>query len=312
MKRHVAWLVTIASLVARAPARAEPPAGQNADGDAVALYSRARSQFEAGDDAAALASIEASLARLDSPNSELLRAHVLLKLQRRVEAMRAYARALEGAKARVQAGEQRFEPTLAEAGRSMGLLGATLAELEVQVEGCAPDCAATVGGAALTLGAADGTTFIGHLWHEPGEALVIVTSRGGEHRKKAALAAGARQRVRFDLRPAPSEPPARSYAPPTASWALGGVGFAGLVTFATFGGLALAIDADLEACSASCGPARRGDADRGKAFQITANVGAAVGGAALVAAAIVWIVDAASPRAAGSLAARGQGLELRF
>ena len=72
---------------------------------------------------------------------------------------------------------------------------------------------------------------------------------------------------------------------PTATWITGGIGVAGLATFALFGSMAKSKSSDLESCAPSCPESERSTADAGKRDQTIANVGLVVGGVGLAAAA---------------------------
>lgn len=266
--------------------------------DPVALYDAAKQHFGAGEYEAALADIERSLQLLDSPNSDLLRAHVLLKLGRTVEAMVAYLRAHDLARKRIDAGESRFEATAAEAKRSAAALRSVLAELEITILGGSTATTVRVGDDVIGLEARAAGDRTARVWRPPGEVSVEAADGAARSSQRAQLAAGGTARITLDLRPqTPTEPQplplARSLAPPVASWVLGGVGLAGLTSFAVLGGLALSIDADLaSSCSPRCGADREDDAARGERFQIAADVSLGVAAAALVAGAVIWIVSA--------------------
>ncbi len=315
----LAWAVLGAASpsATRADPSDESPGSAETTERATDLYGRAKASFEKGDHQAALDAIEASLALLPSPNSDLLRAHVLVGLGRRTEAMNAYARALEAGKKRLGNGETRFEATVAEASRSMGVLGASLAELDLVVT--SPAAVVKVNGLGVDLGPGEGRDRLGRVWVEPGDVVVSIEEGALRETRKLALARGETRRFVLEPRrrsePPPRAPDARaSAAPPVASWALGAVGAAGFVTFAVFGGLALSTDAGLSDCSPSCPESRHPEASRGEAFQIAANVGVTVGSVALATAAIVWIVHAVrrDPAAAPTRSSTPSALTVRF
>jgi hypothetical protein len=68
------------------------------------------------------------------------------------------------------------------------------------------------------------------------------------------------------------------------AYVVGGIGIAGLATFAVFGALSSSKFEDLEeACADNhCPPERAGDIDNGKRFQVIANIGLGVGIAGVV------------------------------
>jgi tetratricopeptide (TPR) repeat protein len=298
-------------------ARADEPLGDTPNvARAVELYGQARSRFDEGELQAALAAIEESLTLLDSPNSDLLRGHILRGLGRRVEAIEAYERALSGSKRKLLAGEARFEPTAAESGRWVGVLGADLAEVDVAVIGASQASAVSVGGRAATLqGGSESRT--AKIWVEPGDIAVEVVDGSRRESKKLSASAGSAQRVLFDLRGPVAAAPADSSTalPPPAAWVAAGIGAAGMTAFAVLGGLVLATDAELaDSCSPRCPASRLDEAERGERLQIGANVAVAVGAVGLATGAVIWIVDAATRTKAepAALLRPGRGFVLRF
>lgn len=325
MKRHLlmgAAVVVVGVLSGpRQAARADgPPKSAAADEThATELYGVARERFDAGDYPAALDAIDKSLAALDSPNSELLRGHILRGMGRKLDAMNAYERTLAGAKRRLLAGETRFEPTAAEAGRWMGLLGAELAELDVSIVGASPEVKVLVGGAPVAI-ETKGESATAHVWVDPGDLVVEVIEGSKRDSRKLSAGAGSSHRFLFDLRPKPALPPATTERaegmPPAGAWVAAGIGFAGMTAFAILGGLALSADAELaDSCSPRCPASRLDEAERGERLQIGANVSAAIGAAGLAAGAVIWIVDAAirsDGETTPALRPDGRGLVVRF
>ncbi len=296
-------------------ARADEPADTPNVTRAVELYGQARSRFDEGELPAALAAIEESLTLLDSPNSDLLRGHILRGLGRRVEAIEAYERALSGSKRKLLAGEARFEPTAAESGRWVGVLGADLAEVDVAVIGASQASAVSVGGRAVTLqGGSESRT--AKIWLEPGDVTVEVVDGSRRESKKLSAPAGSSQRILLDLRgPVAAAPEDSTALPPPAAWVAAGIGAAGMTAFAVLGGLVLATDAELaDSCSPRCPPSRLDEAERGERLQIGANVAVAVGAVGLATGAVIWIVDAATRTKAepAALLRPGRGLVWRF
>ncbi len=306
----------VAASLLTQPAKAQPVgAPVDATKEAAAdLYEQARQAYDAGELENARAKIEASIAAMPSPNSELLLGHILRALGHKVDAILAYERAAAGAKARVVQGQSRFEPTVAEASKWSGLLGASLAALEIELVGDGPQATVRVGQTSYVLRPAPQGPASMSLWLEPGDVAIEVVRGEQRTTRSLSLAAGSSQQLSFEL----AAPRAlgiadRSYAPPIGTWVSFGVGALGLGTFAALGAWTLSVDAGLEACSPTCPPDRREEADLGESLQIGANVGAAIGGAALLVGVILWIVDASTePEDPLAPKARAGGLELRF
>jgi hypothetical protein len=291
------------------PARDSDGASQTAvDDQATAHYQRARQLLDDQRASEALVEIDASLALLPSANSELLRAHALRELGRRAEALAAYQRAIDGASARVRAGEERFKRTLSESGRWAALLRAELGELVVDLGAAPAGTTVQVDGFAVPIVADARGAWTARLWHEPGEVRVGAQGPSGRSRSAVVkLAAGRVTQVSLtlvDVAPAPATA-APDRGPPLASWVAAGIGVAGVGAFAITALLAESEDAELDHCSPSCvDPTLRPHEERRDRYATIANVSLAIGAAGLVTAGVVWFVSA---RSAPTTVAMGPG-----
>jgi hypothetical protein len=126
-------------------------------------------------------------------------------------------------------------------------------------------------------------------------ASVVVTaeaSDGSSARAEVTLSAGATETVELALTPPPSNEPPPAPAPeppkvavdtskgiPLRTWAYvaGGVGVAGLATFAVFGSMSNSKYNELSDQCGKTGPCSQDDIDAGKRDQTIANVGLALG-----------------------------------
>lgn len=263
-----------------------------------ALYAEGLRHLQEGRPEQALAALDASAAVLPSPNTDLLRAHALRSLGRRVEAMLAYERVVRDAGARVRAGDARYEPTLADAGRWGAFLRTALGELTIEINVENQPFRARVDGNPVEL-ASDARSGVARvrLWREPGRARIDVRpASGAEQTRVVDVAAGEAETVRFDLvvravDPSPPQtPPAVANdargGPPLASYVAWGVGAAGFVVLAVAGGLARASMAELDECRPSCTKAQANDAET-KAT--VANVGLLIGIAGAATGGAIWL-----------------------
>jgi hypothetical protein len=276
---------------------------------ATLLYEEGSQLLRARRAAEALPRLEESMRLLASPNTELLIAHALRDLSRDVEAMRAYERVVASAGARVRSGEERYRPTLLEAGRWIALERSELAELMVVVVRAAPGTRLEIDGQPVRF-EHDAVTSTARYrtWHEPGAVRVAATSPAGVRREtRGELEAGGSGQLRIDLEaesvePGPGPP---SPAALTAAKIALGVGIVGAGIFIGFGIDAESSASDLRECEPECPRTEEliDTADRGRRSATIANIGLAVGGAGLLASGVIWLVAtdfSGSTRTAGA------------
>jgi hypothetical protein len=146
---------------------------------------------------------------------------------------------------------------------------------------------------------------------DPGEHVVAArTPDGVSHEMHVTVARAEHRAIVVDLRaPAAAPPPASAPAPSPAptprslAWITAGVGLAGLTVGAVAGALVLG---DKSTISSSCNPDKTCSpggldaASHAHAFGLVSDVGFAVGGAGVLASAILFIVS--SPRAVHPIA----------
>jgi hypothetical protein len=149
----------------------------------------------------------------------------------------------------------------------------------------------------------------------PGQVTVAVSSAGVEISKQSvSVAAGESKKVVLDAQPRPLSPAAPEPPPPaeptvvvdtspgglrTASYIVGGVGIAGLATFAIFGAMEKSKFNQLnDAChGAPCPPGHEDDIAAGRSQKTIANVGLAVGAAGVAAGVVLFAVSGRSKAA---------------
>jgi hypothetical protein len=292
----LALIVALAGSAAPRGAAAQPVAPPGED-EAITRYREGGRLLRIGRPAEALAELDRSAALHPSPNTDLLRAHALRALEREPEAMAVYERVVVEAGALVRAGEERFVPTVEDAGKWIALLKAQLASLDLVLEDAPQGAKLEVAGVSVAASLVDGA-LRAVVWQRPGAVVVTVRGPAGEvlSSRDATLEAGKVTRLRFDakerhMRSKPGEESRGFPAPPPAAWVAGGIGATGLVLFAVFGGLAESAASELRECEPACDPkdrALRDVADDGKTYAVAANVSVAVGGAGLLTAVILW------------------------
>jgi hypothetical protein len=277
--------------------------------DASALFVRGRKLVEQGEYQAALADLRTSYAQMSSPNTLLLIAHAERGIRHRVEAAVLYEQVVREAEQKVKAGEARYQAALDDARKRLDELSAELARVELRVKHAPADATVTIAvSKAQGRRDADGTLVLDRVWTEPGKVPVHVESGKGAVDVAVSLSAGVMDIVSLDyetqhvVRPSDPGPvvqvaPTPTPAPvkeerasgsgrvPIMTWISGGIGLAGLATFAVAGTMSNNHWSDLESCSPHCGDSERSKADAGRREQTIANVGLVVGGVGIAAAA---------------------------
>jgi hypothetical protein len=253
----------------------------------------------------ALAAFRASYQIVASPNSRLMVARCLRDLGRSAEAYREY----DAVAAEASRRGDRYKSTAEAATEERDELKPKIALLTVRVADAPPEVTVKVGQGTLAAG-------------EIGTALpfdagaVVVTAEapdGATARAEVTLTAGAASTVELRLvkkaeapiaapvAPASVGPkPASSSPSPLRTWAYvaGGVGGAGLITFAIFGTMTASKYSSLEsACpDKQCPPDKQGDVDAGRTYQTVANVGLAVGLVGIAAGTTLFVLSLNEPK----------------
>ncbi len=224
-----------------------------------------------------------------SPNSHLMGVRTLVSMSRNAEAY-GQAQAVVAEADAAAASEPKYEAT-AQAARE---IVAKLRPLIALVTIVGADQAADAEGTLTVAGRAiERPRWADPVAVEPGEVTVTL---GGLPSKQITAEAGGEHRVDFTPAPPPEPQPVVAYDGPDRrmmAYIAGGVGAAGLVTFAIFGGLALSEYGDLEdQCpDKQCPSDLSDDADSGQTFQTVANVGLIIGIVGVVAGAGLFTWD---------------------
>lgn len=276
-------------------------------------FNRGDEAFDVQDYEAALEHYQQSFDIVASPNSQLMVARSLVELGRLDEAYAEYGKVITSAE-----GTDDYEVAYETATKERAALTSRLAWVTIE-RGNVPE------GAQLEVGerVRESTTFGQSIPVNPGKTMIRATTPAGEEavielhlaagrRRKVILQLGQREVVGTPARPEkdtapaedqlsddatkpPSIPASSSSAPNLEPWAYvaGGVGVAGMATFATFGIMSGDRYAALEeACTAGqCPPASQSDIDEGKQFQTLANVGFGVGLAGIGTGVFLYVLD---------------------
>jgi hypothetical protein len=254
----------------------------------------------------ALAEFQASFEIVASPNTHFTIARTLASMGQLAEAYVEFGKTITEAHAAAPK-EKRYAETAQAADAEQRELQSKLAFLVVSV--------AHGDGATVKVGEheIDRAALRDPIPVTPGTVTVAVSSGGAEvARQSETLAPAERKTIVLDAQPKPAEPPpAPPELPPpseqpavvmntspsglrTAAYIAGGVGVAGLGTFAIFGALEKSSYNDLkEACHGGpCPPERSDDISTGRARQTIANVGLGVGIVGLATGAVLFLVSA--------------------
>jgi hypothetical protein len=234
----------------------------------------------------AVAEFRASHEIVASPNTRLELARCLRTMGRTVAAYAELGRAMVEAKELVGQ-DNRYQ-------RAYDAAAAERAEIEPQLGFVTMTIQNATDASKVSV---DGEELRHAAWGEPvpiaagGTEIVVETPGRSPVRRTITLAAGQKSQVTIDAQPpettapvaqtAPAEAPPEhgSWSPRTWAYVAGGVGAAGLVTFAVFGAMAQSTYNDLgDAChGGACPPAKADEISSGKTQETVANVGLAIG-----------------------------------
>ena len=253
--------------------------------------------------------LRASLEIVASPNTRLLLARCLREQGHLVEAYVEFGRAVVEAKELARA-DVRYAKAGESAAEDRSALEPKLAFVTIAVSHATGDTKLRVGREEMRRAA----------WSEPvpvmpGATDIVLETPGSPVVKQTVtLAAGEKRSLALDAgaaTPQPTEVAAPTVAPGeegdaktekkdrTAlrpyAYVAGGVGAAGILTFAIFGALANSTYGDLkDQCHGPCAPPRESDISSGKTQQTIANVGLVVGLIGLGAGVALYVVSAPS------------------
>lgn len=319
-------LLSIALLSAAGATRAgaQPTVAQATEAQkeaARAAYAKGKAAFGAKKFERALEHFRQADRSVASPNAKLMVGRCLQALERRAEAFLTFTQVVRDAQAW---GNERYGDAAAAAEEELAALRPQLATLQLSLQHVDEDAVLTVGGLEIAR----------EYWHEPlaaepGRVEVVLRAPDGRRaRGSVVLEKGVAATLALSLdEPEPdstSQPDAATIATTTpapessgtrtAAYLLGGVGIAGLAGFAVLGALSAGKYDDLdEACPArrNCAPELRDEAATGETLQTIANVSLAVGGAALAAGVVLFVIGLDDEESATAVALHPGAVEIR-
>lgn len=357
MRRRALALCLAVSTSLAAPATAAPVSPSAATPaqreQAQALFLKGRDLYNAKKYEQALAELRASMDVVASPNARLLAARCYREMNRPVEAYAEFGRASIEAKELARE-DPRYTKTSESALEERELVAPQLGFVVLQVERAEPSTTLKFGGDEVRRGGWSEPMPV-----RPGQTEIVVETPGRKPlRQTVTVAAGEKKAVKIDAGAAeldaPPSPlpasPAAPFAAPAAGtstepsgtsasappsmdsgsksgreklrpWAFvaGGVGAAGLLTFAIAGSMSNATFDDLKkACGGGPCPADRSDdISAGRSQQTIANVGLVVGIVGVAAGVTLFVLSMPpknAPSASTSFVVRPQwaGLEGGF
>lgn len=270
----------------------------------------------------AITAYRASYEIVASPNSRLQIARSLTALGKLDEAYAELLGAVADAKSAAAADEEKYGPTLKAAEAELAALEPRLGRVELVLGEALKGATITVGARTLGPGEADKPIVV-----TPGNVSIVAKAPDGRSaQREVAVAAGATEKVQLEPEPAPAASPAAAPAPAPAkgqaasfgadtakpsslrpiAYVAGGVGVAGLATFAVFGLMNKSKFDDLESSCTDghCGPDRQNDIDSGKRYQTIANIGLAVGVVGLGAGTTLFLLSGSAKKSEKTTALR--------
>lgn len=244
----------------------------------------------------ALEMLRMSHEKVASPNTRLMIANTLVKLDQLVEAYRELQQVLEEAEP-LALGESKYERTVEAARAVLKSLDSKLGFVQLRP------------GATISM---DGDVLSGHPWSEPLPVLPgrrtfqLALDNGQQREVRVDVMAG--QTVEVDLslepptveqvpppEPAPPLPPVERAAVSYEALAWSGVAVAavGAASFAVFGALSSSRHQQLldECAGTQCPASLREVAEEGRTYQTLANVGLGVGVVGLIGATTFFVLD---------------------
>lgn len=317
--------LTLSLLTAPTHARGLSPLSATPEqaAEAQALYEQGVQAYKARDYSAAAKAFAAAYEVVASPNARMMYARALRDSGDTPRAFEEFLRTQQEA-AVLAVDSPRYAAASEAAEREAAALQPQVAAVAIDVDGATQGLSVTVGARPVP------QEFWSGVVVKVGTVDVLVRLPDGRRVLKTVdVALGQRVRIKVEVHTGTavtSFPPQRrptgvavsgasaelptggaadAGAPPKASrpsllpyaYAAGGLGAAGLLTFAIAGSLASSTYSDLEAaCPAhQCPPERRADVDAGRSQQLIANVGLTLGLLGAAAGVTLWLWDSQEP-----------------
>jgi hypothetical protein len=299
-------------------------AGVSPDAATAEQSSQASDKYRAGVEALdagkldqALTLFRASYDLVASPNSRLMIGRVLARLGKTVEAYREIESAVIEADRAAERSEK-YRKTASAARTELQELKGKVGLVVVQLK-----TAVSVGGTEIAASDLGKPVVVA-----PGKVEVVVRSPGGEEERRTVDVLAGKPTT-IDVAPPAAAPATGSVAPAapcpaaapapaqptgidqrTLAWVAGGVGLAGLTTFAVFGALNNKTYSELkkDCVGDVCPRSSSDDAERGRTYQTLANVGL---GVAVVGLGSGLVLAITAPKSAGGDARNTRTPEVR-
>ena len=270
---------------------------------------QAQSRFQRGKELMAKKSYDEALVEfrashdiVASPNARLEIARCLLATGKLVDAYAEFGRTSVEAK-ELAAEDKRYQLAYDSATTERAALQPQLGFVSLTIENPSDATRVTVGGEEIRRAA----------WTEPAPvvagttAVVVITPGHADVARSVTLAAGASTSLTIDAQSGEADAPAVAAAAAspsvepqgghrplrTLAYVAGGVGAAGIATFAIFGAMAHSTYGDLQsACGAGpCPPSRSDEISSGKTKETVANVSLAIGIVGVAAGATLFVLS---------------------
>jgi hypothetical protein len=312
--------VVASALLAGAPAYADgvPPSKATPvqRDEALKHFTTAKGMLDREQWDGAISEFRASLEIVTSPNARLQLARALRGGGQLAAAWREYGRTIEEATS-LAASEPRYKDTANAATAERTEIEGKMAFVTVKIDHAPVGATLKVGASTI-----DRAEWSSPIATAPGSIDIVVESGGKQVAKNSvSINAGDRPTVSLDAAPPPpvtappagddkagdatsGPPPADTGTPrasPMRTYAIvaGGVGVAGLLTFAISGAMSTSAYSDLSSkChNTTCPPGNEGEISSGRTEQTVANVGLVAGVVGVAAGVTLWFVGAPKAQA---------------
>lgn len=265
---------------------------------AQALFLEARAALEEGKNEAALEAFRASYGVVASPNSHLFVARCLATLGDAAGAYREFGLVIEEAR-QAAAHDPKYAPTAEAAAAEQAELREKVGFVTVRLENAAADTLVNVAGETIPAqGLGEIVVNPGLVEVSAGSATQLVMMGPGDRREVVLTLAPAAPVFALETAPDTTlDPEASRKRMRTAAYIAGGLGAAGLATFAVAGSMARSQYATLQdECGGPCPASRQSDIDAGRRSQTIANVGLAVGAVGLGTGTVLYLMSRPKPQ----------------
>jgi len=261
-------------------------------------YQRGAAAFAAGELDKALEEFRRSLDVIASPNSRLMLARTLIKLGRPADAYAELEQTVADADAAAQV-DKKYGSTVDAARAELSELRSQVGVVTVRVSGTGSNDSLNVGDREIEQASWERPVAVA-----PGKVRAVLRTASGEATREVDVVAGGSASIELSPPPPPAAKPApqpepvvrvstESSSTRTLGFVVGGVGVAGIVSFAVFGGLNNSKFRKLEdeCLNNRCSADLESERDTGKTYQTIANVSLGVGIVGIATGAVLLLVS---------------------